>query len=293
MKKLSLVAVALVALASFTACGNKAKKGELKTDVDSLSYAVGVASSPMMKQAMMSMQIDTAYQAQVIKGIKDGIKGADDKKKAAYNAGVIIGAQLAMMNKGASLDVFAGDSTQTLSLENIVAGFVAGATNKNMKMTMDEARKVSEEKMQAIKTKYAAKKYGPQKRKADAFMAANAKKAGVKKLGKGVQYTVVKEGSGAIPKPNQSVKINYELKTTDGKVVETTFGKQPVTMPVGGVIPGFTEALTHMPVGSTWVVYIPYSAAYGAQEQGPIKPFSNLIFKIELLEVNSGSPAMR
>ena len=66
--------------------------------------------------------------------------GVDDKKKAAYNAGVILGEQLAMMNKGASLDVFAGDSTQTLSLENIVAGFVAGATNKNLKMTMDIRR---------------------------------------------------------------------------------------------------------------------------------------------------------
>lgn len=166
-----------------------------------------------------------------------------------------------MMNKGASLDVFAGDSTQTLSLENIVAGFVAGATNKNLKMTMDQAREVSQTQMTAIKARYAAKKYGPQKKKADAFMAANAKKAGVKKLGKGVQYEVIKEGSGAIPKTNQSVKINYELKTIDGKVIESNFGKQPAMMPVNGVIPGFTEALTHMTVGSKWVVYIPIALA--------------------------------
>lgn len=282
MKKLTIVAVAVAALASFTACGNKAKKAELKTDIDSLSYAAGVASSPMMKQAMMSMEIDSTYEAEVIKGIYAGIKGADDKKKAAYNAGVILGEQLAMMNKGASLDVFAGDSTQTLSLENIVAGFVAGATNKNLKMTMDQAREVSQTQMTAIKARYAAKKYGPQK-----------KKAGVKKLGKGVQYEVIKEGSGAIPKTNQSVKINYELKTIDGKVIETTFGKQPAMMPVNGVIPGFTEALTHMTVGSKWVVYIPYSAGYGAQKTGPIEPFSDLIFTIELLEVNPAPQAPR
>lgn len=293
MKKLTIVAVAVAALASFTACGNKAKKAELKTDIDSLSYAAGVASSPMMKQAMMSMEIDSTYQAEVIKGIYAGIKGADDKKKAAYNAGVILGEQLAMMNKGASLDVFAGDSTQTLSLENIVAGFVAGATNKNLKMTMDQAREVSQTQMTAIKARYAAKKYGPQKKKADAFMAANAKKAGVKKLGKGVQYEVIKEGSGAIPKTNQSVKINYELKTIDGKVIESNFGKQPAMMPVNGVIPGFTEALTHMTVGSKWVVYIPYSAGYGAQKTGPIEPFSDLIFTIELLEVNPAPQAPR
>lgn len=158
---------------------------------------------------------------------------------------------------------------------------------------MDQAREVSQTQMTAIKARYAAKKYGPQKKKADAFMAANAKKAGVKKLGKGVQYEVIKEGSGAIPKTNQSVKINYELKTIDGKVIESNFGKQPAMMPVNGVIPGFTEALTHMTVGSKWVVYIPYSAGYGAQKTGPIEPFSDLIFTIELLEVNPAPQAPR
>lgn len=291
MKKLTIVAMAVFAAAAFSACGNKSKKVELKDDVDSLSYAAGVMSAPMMKQAMMSMEIDSTYQREIIKGIYDGIKGADDKKKAAYNAGVILGEQLAMMSKGASQDVFSGDSTQSLSLNNIVAGFVAGATNKDMKMTIDQAQKVSQEKMTSIKSKYAAKKFGPQKKKADDFMAANAKKPGVKKLGKGVQYKVLTEGTGAIPKPKQTVKLNYELKTMDGKTIESTFGKQPAMMPVDGVIPGFTEALTHMPVGSKWVVYIPYDAGYGAQQTGPLEPFSNLIFTIELLEIQGTDKA--
>lgn len=291
MKKLTIVAMAMFAAAAFSACGNKSKKVELKDDVDSLSYAAGVMSAPMMKQAMMSMQIDSTYEREIIKGIYDGIKGADDKRKAAYNAGVILGEQLAMMSKGASQDVFSGDSTQSLSLKNIVAGFVAGATNKNMKMTIDQAQKVSQEKMTSIKSKYAAKKFGPQKKKADDFMAANAKKPGVKKLGKGVQYKVLTEGTGAIPKPKQTVKLNYELKTMDGKTIESTFGKQPAMMPVDGVIPGFTEALTHMPVGSKWVVYIPYDAGYGAQQTGPLEPFSNLIFTIELLEIQGTDKA--
>ncbi len=291
MKKLTIVAMAVFAAAAFSACGNKTKKVELKDDVDSLSYAAGVMSAPMMKQAMMSMEIDSTYEREIIKGIYDGIKGADDKKKAAYNAGVILGEQLAMMSKGASQDVFSGDSTQSLSLNNIVAGFVAGATNKDMKMTIDQAQKVSQEKMTSIKSKYAAKKFGPQKKKADDFMAANAKKPGVKKLGKGVQYKVLTEGTGAIPKPKQTVKLNYELKTMDGKTIESTFGKQPAMMPVDGVIPGFTEALTHMPVGSKWVVYIPYDAGYGAQQTGPLEPFSNLIFTIELLEIQGTDKA--
>ena len=85
----------------------------------------------------------------------------------------------------------------------------------------------------------------------------------------------------------------YERFLRPGKVIETTFGKQPAMMPVNGVIPGFTEALTHMTVGSKWVVYIPYSAGYGAQKTGPIEPFSDLIFTIELLEVNPAPQAPR
>lgn len=90
------------------------------------------------------------------------------------------------------------------------------------------------------------------------------------------------------------MKVNYEGKTVEGKVFDTTTGKQPANMPVGNVIPGFTEALTHMHVGDVWEVYIPYTAAYKAQSPSPdIKPFSALIFKVELLgiEKSSNTPA--
>lgn len=288
MKKLAILAATALAVATFTACNNGNGKAEIKDGVDSLSYAAGLQSAPMMDQAMQQMQIDSTYQDEVIKGIYAGIKSATDKKKAAYNAGIIIGNQLAMMNKAASQELFSGDSTQTLSLKNLVAGFVAGATKKNMKMTEDQAREYVQTKSQQLKSQSAEKMYGPAKKAAEKWMADNAKKAGVKTLGQGVQYKVLKEGTGAIPTNGQNVKLNYELKGTDGKVIESTFGKQPTQMPVSGVIPGFTEALTHMPVGSKWEVYIPYSAGYGERQAGPIKPFSNLIFTIELLSVEAG-----
>ena len=296
MKKFTFVAAMAIAAASIVAsCGNStSSKPNLKNDVDTLSYAMGMAQTQGLKQYLAQMEIDTTYMDAFIKGLNEGANAGDDKKKAAYYMGIQIGQQISnRMVKGINHELFGEDSTKTISLKNFMAGFIQGVKGKKGLMTVEQAGQVAQMKMMAIKAKNMEEQYGPLKKKGEEWMAANAKKAGVKKLGKGVQYEVIKEGSGAIPKTNQSVKINYELKTIDGKVIETTFGKQPAMMPVNGVIPGFTEALTHMTVGSKWVVYIPYSAGYGAQKTGPIEPFSNLIFTIELLEVNPAPQAPR
>ena len=118
------------------------------------------------------------------------------------------------------------------------------------------------------------------------FLAGNAKKEGVKVLPSGLQYKVIKEGSGEIPKESSMVVVNYEGKTIDGKVFDSSFDRnEPVTFPVNRVIKGWTEALVHMPVGSVWEVYIPQELAYGERSTGQFKPFSALIFKIELLSI--------
>ena len=108
----------------------------------------------------------------------------------------------------------------------------------------------------------------------------------MKTLPGGVQYKVIKEGNGAIPADTSMVKVHYEGKTVDGKVFDSSYGrKEPTTFRANQVIKGWTEALVHMPAGSVWEVYIPQEKAYGAQNAGNIKPFSALIFKIELIEV--------
>jgi peptidyl-prolyl cis-trans isomerase len=141
--------------------------------------------------------------------------------------------------------------------------------------------------------KNAEKTYGANKKKSDAYMAANAKKPGVKTIGQGVQVKELKAGNGPMPKASDVVKINYVGKTIEGKVFDQ---RNDATMPVGGVIPGFTEALTKMPVGSKWEITIPYSAGYGAQQPSPdLKPFSTLVFTVELLGIEKapqGQPAM-
>jgi FKBP-type peptidyl-prolyl cis-trans isomerase FklB len=102
-----------------------------------------------------------------------------------------------------------------------------------------------------------------------------------------VQYKVLTAGKGAIPTASQKVKVNYEGRTVDGTVFDSSYKRgKPTDFRCDQVIKGWTDALTHMPVGSTWEVYIPQQLAYGERGAGnDIKPFSMLIFKIELLEI--------
>ena len=119
-------------------------------------------------------------------------------------------------------------------------------------------------------------------------MANIAKKAGIKKLANGVYYEVIKEGNGEIPADTSRVEVNYEGKLINDTVFDSSYErKSPATFRCNQVIPGWTEALTHMPVGSTWMVYIPQDQAYAEREAGQIKPFSALKFKIELLSIKN------
>lgn len=286
MKKLFFVAVMAISAATFVGCGNSTPKADLKTDVDTLSYAMGLSQTQGLKEFMVErMGVDTAYIDDFIKGLNDGANAGDDKKKAAYYAGIQIGQQISnQMVKGINHEVFGDDSTKTISLKNFMAGFVTGTTGKKGLMTVEDAQRVAQEKMQLIKSKNMEKQYGANKEAGVKWLAANAKKPGVKTLPSGVQYKVIKEGNGPIPTDTSNVKVNYEGKLIDGKVFDSSYKRgQPVELRANQVIKGWTDALVHMPAGSVWEVYIPQELAYGEREQGDIKPFSALIFKIELI----------
>lgn len=290
MKSLKVLAAMAIATATFSACGNSSTpKADLKTDVDSMSYAIGLVQSQYVRQAIQQGQvIDTAYIDDFVKGINEGVNAGDDKKKAAYIMGLQVGQQLStQLVKGINHEVYGNDSTKTISLKNLLAGFVTGATGKAGLFTTDAANQIAQSKMEAIKTKTMLKEFGPNKAAGEKFLAENKKKAGVVTLPSGLQYKVIKEGKGAIPTDTTTVKVNYEGRTIDGKVFESSYtnGQGPVTIQPKQFIPGWTEALTHMPEGSVWEVYIPQNLAYRERQTGQIKPFSTLIFKIELIKV--------
>ena len=288
MKKIILVALVAIAAATFMSCGNSTPKADLKSDVDSMSYAMGMSQTQGLKDFLVGrMKVDTTYMDEFIKGLNDGANAGDDKKKSAYYAGIQIGQQIAnQMIKGINTEVYGQDSTKSISLKNFMAGFVAGTTGKtgDIKMTIAQAQMIAQSKMMLIKSKNMEKQYGPNKEAGEKWLAANKTKAGVKTLPSGVQYKVIKVGNGPLPKDTSTVKVNYEGRTIDGKVFDSSYKRgQPITLRANQVIKGWTEALVHMPAGSVWEVYIPQNLAYGDREQGQIKPFSTLIFKIELL----------
>ena len=289
MKKLTVAAAMAVAVAAVSSCGNSTPKADLKSDVDSVSYAIGMAQTQGLKDYLVNnLGVDTTYMDEFIKGLNEGANAGDDKKKAAYYAGVQIGQQISnQMVKGINHELFGEDSTKTISLKNFMAGFISGTTGKKGLMTLEQANNVAQTKMQAIKTESMMKTYGPNKAAGEKFLAENAKKEGVKTLPSGVQYKVIKEGSGAIPTDTSMVKVHYEGRTIDGKVFDSSYKRnEPITLRCNQTIKGWTDAIVHMPAGSIWEVYIPQELAYGERAQGDIKPFSVLIFKIELVSVN-------
>ena len=280
--------MAIVA-AGFTACGNGTPKASLKSDVDSMSYAIGMAQTQGLKEYLVDrLGVDTAYMSEFIKGLNEGANAGDNKKKAAYYAGIQIGQQIAnQMVVGINHEVFGDDSTKTISMKNFMAGFISGTTGKQGLMTIEQAGTVAQEKMQVIKTREMEKTYGPNKKEGEKFLAANAKKEGIKTLESGVQYKVLKEGTGAIPADTSLVKVHYEGRLLNDSVFDSSYKRgEPITLRCNQTIKGWTDAMIHMPAGSVWEVYIPQELAYGEREQGIIKPFSVLKFKIELIEVN-------
>jgi FKBP-type peptidyl-prolyl cis-trans isomerase FklB len=288
MKKLTFVAAMAIAAVAFSSCGNGTPKADLKNDVDTISYALGMAQTQGLKDYLVgSLGVDTAYIDEFIKGMNEGANAGDDKKKVAYYAGIQIGQQISnQMVKAINRQLFGEDSTQSISLKNFMAGFVTATTGKEGLMTMEQAQETANNKMKEIKAKTMEKEFGPNKEAGEKFLAENAKKEGVKTLPSGLQYKVLKEGTGAIPTDSSLVKVNYEGRLIDGTVFDSSYKRGEATdMYVNRVIKGFTEALTKMPVGSEWEVYIPQDLAYGEREAGQIKPFSTLIFKIQLLEI--------
>lgn len=286
MKKLTFAAFAVVAAAMFVSCGNSTPKASLKSEIDTVSYAMGVMQGQSLKEYISrGMGIDTAYVDEFIKGLNVGVNAGDDKKKSAYYAGVQIGQQISnQMVKAINHDLFGEDSTKSISMKNLMAALIGGVKGEKTIMNAEQAQMVWQTKSQAIKSKAMEQQYGDNKKKGSEYLADYAKKAGVKKLDGGVLYRVIKEGKGEMPKDTSLVRVHYEGKTIDGKVFDSSYKrKEPVQLRANQVIPGWTTALTHMPVGSTWEVVIPYDKAYGDRETPQIKPFSTLIFKIELV----------
>ena len=286
MRKFGFFAVALAAI-SFASCTAQAPKAEFKNEIDSLSYMFGVANTQGLDYYISGqLGVDTAYMADFIAGVQAGVS-QNTPKDVAYNAGLQIGQQLSgRIIEGINNQLFAGDSTQALNTNNFYAGFIAALKKKPGLVSPEEASAYIQVHADAIKNKALEAKYGENKAAGEKFLAENANKEGVKTTESGLQYKVIKEGKGAIPTETSTVKVHYKGTLVDGTEFDSSYSRnEPTSFRANQVIKGWTEALTMMPVGSKWELYIPQELAYGTRETGDIKPFSTLIFEVELLEI--------
>ncbi len=280
MKKYLMIALVLVASASlFTASAAKKKNVKkvtpvvLATESDSLSYAAGVhATRGLIPFIQQSYKVDTAYMADFIRGYEEAIAKANTPQGTAY----IVGMQIAQM---VNQRILPGTREELKSAKDSIdaamfsRGFVAALANDT---TLFSVKKAGEFKTQILAGA------------GEKFLAANAKKSGVKVLPSGLQYKVIKAGQGEVPKATDEVEVIYEGRLIDGTVFDATSkhgGAKTDKFRAGNLIKGWTEALTTMPVGSKWQLYIPYELAYGERQAGQIPPYSTLVFDLELVSI--------
>ena len=198
------------------------------------------------------------------------------KQKTSYAIGVNIGSNLKEQDLDLDAKALAAGITDGLSGKPAM-------TEEEVHATLMQFQKEMMAKMQA-KEKVEA---GKNLKAGEAFLAENAKKPGVKTTPSGLQYKILKEGDGPMPKKTDTVKVNYKGTLIDGTVFDSSYDRgEPVTFQVDGVIPGWTEALQMMKVGSKWQLFIPAKLAYGEHSPSPkIGPNSTLVFEVELLDI--------
>jgi FKBP-type peptidyl-prolyl cis-trans isomerase FklB len=207
-----------------------------------------------------------------------GTKMANELDSVAYSIGMNIATNL----KGQGLDKI-NVALLSKAIQDVL---------KSAKTDLDESQAQMLlgnyfNKIQSQRQAEESKKFEGNKLAGEKFLEENKKKAGVVTLPSGLQYEIMKAGDGPKPTINSTVKTHYHGTLTDGTVFDSSVQRgQPAEFPVGGVIQGWVEALQLMPVGSKWKLYVPYNLAYGERSSGPsIKPYSMLIFEVELLEI--------
>ncbi len=276
-----MTALVLVAGASLFTANAADKKGkgkqmaahvELKTSADSLSYAAGVnATRGLVNFIQQSYQVDTAYMENFIRGYKDALAMGINAQTTAYSAGMEIA-------KMVEKRVYPGTKEELKSANDSIShalfqqGFMAALASDTTILTPKTAEDIQKEALAGAGEK---------------FLAENAKNPDVKVLPSGLQYKVITEGHGEVPKASDEVEVIYEGRLIDGTVFDSTkkHGQQTDKFKAGNLIKGWTEALTTMPVGSKWQLYIPQELAYGTRQAGQIPPYSTLVFDLELVSI--------
>ncbi len=253
--------------------GDQSKTQMPEFNVESFAQAIKAAyadKKPKYSEEEMKGALEVMQKKQG-KGLTE-IEG----RKAAYAIGFLMGKDNKTVLPNLDVDTF------TDAFGEGFAGSKAKYSEEEMLKAIADLQKKSEAEMAAKAQKMTAENDG----KGSAYLATNAKKAGVTVTKTGLQVETLKAGTGASPKAADQVKVHYEGRLIDGTVFDTSYGKEPITFPLAGVIPGWTEGLQLMKEGGKSRFTIPAAIAYGAAGAGSIPPNSTLVFEVELIKVN-------
>lgn len=259
----------------------------MKNAVDSISYAIGVAQCPDVQDICAYLEETGSGAANVddfYEGLKAGIVAPDDAKAIAYQLGYQTGIQTKFALKISASSILASDGN--INMTGVAKGIddcrkdTINFKINGQQLTAADVRDYLDDLIAANQQQAVSGK----QRASEDFMKRMADAEGIHALENGVLYKVLKVGNGPTPDRYSTVKVVYEGRLAEGAVFDSSKGKA-VSFPAGGLIPGFTTALVHMPVGSEWEIYIPWDQAYGEQGQGPIPPYSALVFKVKLVGI--------
>ena len=293
LKSIALCAFTIITICvSHTGCRSRQaafnQNVSLRTTMDSLSYAWGVAVTHNgLVQHLQQMGVlcaektDTENAPRLNEFLRGLNRMVDLDPDSPYVAGIQIGSQLAQMIIGVE-----DDAEQTVNRNLVLAGLTQVLRNQPTIFTASEADDFVNRTMEALREAGLMEQFGENRAAGKAFLAENARRPDVITLPSGLQYEILREGHGAIPTLTDRVRVHYHGTLIDGTVFDSSMDRgQDITFPVDRVIDGWTEMLQLMPVGSKWRVWIPYDLAYGSQDRGIIRPFSVLIFDVELLGI--------
>ena len=243
-----------------------------KATSDSLSYAAGYIQTNGLTNYLLQNNVDTAYMADFIQGLKDLKAKGNDPRLVAYSEGVRIAQMInTRMIPGVSKEL--QSTGNTVNSDQLYAGFIAALEGDTTKFNMQTAED------------YFNKTFS---RPSEEWLKANKTKPGVVTTASGLQYKVITMGTGERPKADQEVEVKYEGHLIDGTEFDSSYKRNPQTtkFKCNQVIKGWTEGLQLMPVGSKFEFYIPQELAYGSRGMGAkIPPYSALIFTVELISV--------
>ena len=297
MKHITLLALLFVASAAFaTAPEMPGKKKQKKTDKqecaavtlttpsDSLSYAAGqFLTRGLNDYIRKDMKVDSTQFANFTATLREAIAKSSQPEFNAQVAGYVVAQMLEQRMLTQVQNDFEG-TPYTIDTQKFNEGFIAAVVGDTTIMSNEAANKLFMDTRKAEEEK----KTAAYKLDNELWLQKNAQNEGVKTLPSGLQYKVLKEGNGAVATASDNVTVRYEGHTIDGNTFDSSYKRTPDTSTFrpDQVIKGWTEALCMMPEGSKWVLYIPQDLAYGARPAGKIKPYSTLVFTVEVVKVD-------